>query len=151
MSVQRISSGGPWEATVGYSRAVVAGPWVLTAGCTATVDGEVLHAGDAYAQTREAFGVALRALAQVGAGAADVVRTRMYVVGMHRQDDVGRAHHELFGDVRPTATMVGVADLAHPDHLVEVEVEAWLPGRDGAAAALSGRDGAAMAPPGGPP
>jgi len=128
VTVQRISSGGPWEATVGYSRAVVAGPWVLTAGCTATVDGQVLHPGDAYAQAREAFGVALRALAQVGAGATDVVRTRMYVVGMHRQDEVGRAHRELFGDVRPAATMVGVAALASADHLVEVEVEAYLPG-----------------------
>ncbi len=127
MTVRRISSGGPWEDVIGYSRAVLAGPWALTAGCTSTVNGTVAHVDDAHGQTREAFGIALAALREVGAGVEHVVRTRMYVTDIAHADDVGRAHAELFGDVRPVATMVEVSGLAHPDHLVEVEVEAYLP------------------------
>jgi enamine deaminase RidA (YjgF/YER057c/UK114 family) len=125
--MRRISSGGPWEASIGYSRAVVVDRWVLTAGCTATVDGQVVGVDDAYTQTLTAFGVALKAVAEAGGGAQHVVRTRMYVTDIGLLDEVGRAHGELFGDVRPAATMVGVSALAHPDHLVEVEVEAYLP------------------------
>ncbi len=121
----KISSGGPWEETVGYSRAVAVGPWVLVAGTTSTVDGAVTGVGDAHAQTLTAFGIALDALERCGCTVADVVQTRMYVTDMALQLDVGRAHRELFGDVRPVATMVGVAGLAHPDHLVEVEVTAY--------------------------
>lgn len=127
MTVRRIGSGGPWEEAIGYSRAVQAGPWILTAGCTSTVDGVVTHAGDVAGQTREAFGIALAALAELGASAHEVVRTRMYVVAGADPDAVGRVHGELFGDVRPAATMVMVAALINPDHLVEVEVEAYRP------------------------
>jgi enamine deaminase RidA (YjgF/YER057c/UK114 family) len=125
--IRRISSGGPWEESIGYSRAVVVDRWVLTSGCTSTVDGEVTHPDDAHGQALTAFGVALGALAEVGAEVEHVVRTRMYVTDMARQDEVGRAHRELFGAVRPAATMVGVSQLLHRDHLVEVEVEAYLP------------------------
>ena len=79
---QKISSGGPWESVVGYSRAVVAGPWVLVSGSTATVDGELRHVGDAYGQTIEAFGVVRRALEQAGLTLNDVVRTRLYLADM---------------------------------------------------------------------
>jgi enamine deaminase RidA (YjgF/YER057c/UK114 family) len=127
VTVRRISSRGPWEEIFGYSRAVVAGPWILTAGCTSTVDGVVTHVGDAAGQTRQAFGIALDALAEAGASVENVVRTRMYVVDTANADAVGRAHGEIFGDVRPAATMVMVAALINPDHLVEVEVEAYLP------------------------
>jgi enamine deaminase RidA (YjgF/YER057c/UK114 family) len=120
-----ISSGGPWEDVVGYSRAVVAGPWVLVAGSTATVDGEVRHEGDAYAQTLEAFGVVRRALQAAGLDLGDVVRTRMYVADIDTQDEVARAHHELFADVRPAATMVEVSRFVDPRMLVEVEVDAY--------------------------
>jgi len=123
----RIASGGPWEDVVGYSRAVVAGPWILVAGTTSTVDGQVAHVGDAHAQTRTAFEIALAAVREAGADVGDVVRTRMYVLSMADQADVGRAHRELFGEVRPVATMVAVAGLAHPDHLVEVELTAYRP------------------------
>ncbi len=99
-----------------------AGPWVLVSGCTATVDGRVQHAGDAYQQTRTAIGIALTSLRQAGLDAADVVRTRMYVVDRSDADDVGRAHREAFGAVRPAATMVVVAGLIDPAMLVEVEV-----------------------------
>jgi enamine deaminase RidA (YjgF/YER057c/UK114 family) len=127
-SVERFGSGGPWEAAFGYSRVVAAGPWLLTAGCTSTVDGVVTQVGDPAGQTRVAIAVALDALARAGAGIDDVVRTRMYVVRAEDTDAVGRAHGELFGAVRPVATMVVVAGLLHPDHLVEVEVEAFRPG-----------------------
>jgi len=121
----RVSSGGPWEEKVGYSRAVTAGPWILVAGTTSTVDGVVTHVGDAYGQTLTAFGIALDALERCGSGPSDVVQTRMYVTDMALQEEVGRAHRGLFGEVRPVATMVAVAGLAHPDHLVEVELTAY--------------------------
>jgi enamine deaminase RidA (YjgF/YER057c/UK114 family) len=127
MTVRRVSSGGPWEDVIGYSRAVLAGPWALSAGCTSTMDGQVTHVDDAHGQALEAFGIALKSLAELGVGVEHVVRTRMYVTDISLADDVGRAHSELFGAVRPVATMVEVSSLAHPDHLVEVEVEAYLP------------------------
>ncbi|WP_088975222.1 RidA family protein [Micromonospora coxensis] len=126
-TVTRLGSGGPWEALYGYSRVVRAGDRVLTAGCTSTVDGAVAHVGDAAAQTAQALRIALDALAEVGASAADVVRTRMYVTDRLYADEVGRAHNAVFGAVRPAATMVVVAGLIDPDLLVEVELEAYLP------------------------
>ena len=127
MSTRRYGSGGPWEETFGYSRVVAAGPFVLSAGCTSTVDGQVVHVGDAAAQTKEAFRIALDGLARAGARREDVVRTRMYVVRREDAEAVGQVHGEIFGDVRPASTMVLVAGLIDPDHLVEVEVEAYLP------------------------
>jgi len=123
--VDRYGSGGTWEDVYGYSRVVVAGPLVLVAGTTATLDGAVQHVDDAYGQARYAFRAALDALGRAGASVDDVVRTRMYVVGSENADAVGRAHGELFGAVRPVSTLVMVASLIHPDHLVEVEVEAY--------------------------
>lgn len=124
--VTRLGSGGSWERTYGYSRVVLAGDHALTAGCTSTVDGEVTHVGDAAAQTAQALRIALDALAEVGASAADVVRTRMYVVDRMYADEVGRAHGAVFGAVRPVSSLLVVAGLLHPDHLVEIEVEAYL-------------------------
>jgi enamine deaminase RidA (YjgF/YER057c/UK114 family) len=126
-SVERFGSGGPWEQAFGYSRAVRAGDLLVTAGCTATVDGVVVGVGDPRAQTMTAFGIALDALAAAGASVEDVFRTRMYVTDAAHADAAGRAHGELFGAVRPAATLVVVAGLLHPDHLVEVEVEAYRP------------------------
>ncbi|MBA3367248.1 MAG: RidA family protein [Geodermatophilaceae bacterium] len=125
MTLRRISSGGPYEELVGYSRAVVAGQWVLVAGSTATVDGEVVGVGDVHRQTLVAFGIALTAVREAGLEVADVVRTRMYVRDISQQGEVGRAHQELFGHVRPAATMVEISGLVHPDLLVEVEVDAY--------------------------
>ncbi len=116
--IRRISSGGPYEDVIGYSRAVVAGPFVLVSGCTSTVDGP-------YEQTLAAFGVAERALAEAGFTLADVIRTRMFVTDIERWEDVGRAHGELFRDIRPAATMVEVSALIDPRMLVEVEVVAY--------------------------
>ncbi len=125
--ISRFSSGGEWEAAYGYSRVVRAGDLLLTAGCTSTVGGVVTGVGDAGAQARTAFRIALDALDAAGADPGDVVRTRMYVTDAAHADAVGRVHGELFGDVRPVATLVVVAGLLHPDHLVEVEVEAYRP------------------------
>ncbi|WCN79951.1 Rid family hydrolase [Micromonospora sp. LH3U1] len=126
MTTTRLGSGGPWEQRYGYSRVVRAGDRAWTAGCTATVDGRVVHVGDAAAQTAQALRIALAALAEVGVEPADVVRTRMYVTDRLHADEVGRAHNAVFGAVRPAATLVVVAGLLDPEHLVEVEVEAYL-------------------------
>ncbi|GAA2407931.1 RidA family protein [Actinomadura vinacea] len=123
--IQRISSGGPWEERFGYSRAVMAGNLALVAGCTATVDGEVVHVGDAYEQTRTAFQVALWSLERLGLSASDVVRTRMYLTRADDAGEVGRAHASLFKDVRPAASLLVVAGLLDSRMLVEVEVEAY--------------------------
>jgi enamine deaminase RidA (YjgF/YER057c/UK114 family) len=127
MNGRRISSGGPWEDLIGYSRAVGVGPWLFTSGCTSTVDGAVVGVGDPYLQARTAFGIGLEALGRAGAGPEHVVRTRMYVTDIAHLEEIGRAHKELFDVARPATTMVAVAALAHPDHLVEVEIEAYLP------------------------
>ncbi|MFI7605157.1 RidA family protein [Micromonospora sp. NPDC049366] len=126
MTVTRLGSGGPWEATYGYSRVVRAGDLAWTAGCTSTVDGLVTHVGDPAAQTAQALRIALDALAEVGAEPRDVVRSRMYVTDRAHADEVGRAHNAVFGAVRPAATLVVVAGLLDPEHLIEVELEAYL-------------------------
>jgi enamine deaminase RidA (YjgF/YER057c/UK114 family) len=125
MIVRRFGSGGAWEDTIGYSRAVAAGPFVLVSGSTATVDGAIVHEGDPYAQTLAAFRVAEQALAQAGCTLADVVRTRMFITHASDHEAVGRAHRELFGAIRPAATMVVVNGLLEPRMLVEVEVDAY--------------------------
>ncbi|OKI75125.1 RidA family protein [Micromonospora sp. CB01531] len=122
----RLGSGGPWEDRFGYSRVVRVGNLAITAGCTSTVDGQVAHVGDAAAQTAQALRIGLDALAEVGAGPANVIRTRMYVTDRRHADEVGRAHNAVFGAVRPVATMVVVAGLIDPEQLVEVELEAYL-------------------------
>ena len=125
MSIERFAGTARWEDQYGYCRVVRAGGWALAAGTTATgVDG-VLHPGDPYRQTLAAFGIALDALRSTGVAPEQVVRTRMYVVDITHQDRVGAAHADLFMAIRPVATMVQVAALADPDHLVEVEVEAY--------------------------
>lgn len=124
--IERFGSGGPWEATYGYSRVVRAGDLLVTAGCTATVNGVVTGVGDVRAQTVTAFRIALEALAAAGADPPTVIRTRMYLVDPAHADEVGRVHGEVFGAIRPAATLVVVAGLLHPDHLVEVEAEAYV-------------------------
>jgi enamine deaminase RidA (YjgF/YER057c/UK114 family) len=127
-SVRRITSGGPWEEKFGYSRAVaLPGGLVLVAGCTSVVNGQI-SAGSPYEQAVASFGVAFDALKQVGLGREDVVRTRMYITHARDVDEVGRAHKELFDDVRPAASMIIVSGFVDPGLVVEVEVEAYRAG-----------------------
>lgn len=123
----RVSTGSPWEEVVGYSRAVRVGDTIHVAGTTAMRDGQVVGVGDAYLQAKVALEIVVAALAEVGATPADVVRTRMFVTDISRWQEVGRAHGEVFRDVRPAATMVEVRALIDPDLLVEIEADAVLP------------------------
>ena len=125
---RRVSSGTPWESLVGYSRAVAAGDTIWVSGCTAVVDGEVVHEGDAYAQTVQAIRNVASALEQLDAGLADVVRTRVYVTDISRWQEHGRAHGEAFAEALPATSMVQVSGLIDPRMLVEVEAVAHKPG-----------------------
>jgi enamine deaminase RidA (YjgF/YER057c/UK114 family) len=126
--VRRLASGAPWEPLIGYSRVVVAGPLIFVAGTTGTVDGRVVGVGDAYAQTIQAFRNVETALVTAGAGLADVVQTQLFVTDIGRWEEVGRAHRELFGDIRPVTAMVGVSALIDPEMLIEVQAIAYRPG-----------------------
>ena len=124
---KKISSGGHWEASIGYSRAVVAGPYIHVSGSTATVDGVLQHEGDAYAQTKAAFQVIEKALAEGGHSLRDVVRTRLYLANESDMDAAGKAHGELFSEVRPAATMLAGIKFINPNMLVEIEVDSYKP------------------------
>ncbi|MGW1095349.1 RidA family protein [Streptomyces sp. NPDC002455] len=127
-SVRRVSSGGPWEEKFGYSRAVqLPNGLVLVSGCTSVVNGEI-SAGGPYEQAVASFQVAFDALKQAGLGREDVVRTRMYITHARDVDEVGRAHKELFDDVRPAASMIIVSGFLDPSLVVEVEIEAYRAG-----------------------
>ena len=125
---KRISSGAPWEATVGYSRAVAAGDHVWVTGCTSLVDGAVAHPGDAYEQTRQAIRNVEWALNQLGAELSHVVRTRIFVTDISRWEEFGRGHGDAFGTVMPATSMVEISRLIDPDMLVEVEAVAFKRG-----------------------
>ncbi|MEO6398485.1 MAG: RidA family protein [Tepidiformaceae bacterium] len=130
MARQLISSGGPWERVVGYSRAVREGNHVFVAGTTAANgDGSIAGGDDPYLQALRCFEIISEALAEAGASMADVVRTRMFVTDIAQWQEFGRAHGEYFKAVRPAATMVQVAALIDPAMLVEIEVDAVIPGQ----------------------
>ncbi len=125
-----VSSGSRWEPLVGYSRAVRLGNAVYVAGTTAVgEEGEVVGIGDPYLQTVCILRKIEDALRRAGAGLADVVRTRMFVTDITRWEEIGRAHGEFFGDIRPASTMVEVRRLIDPDLLVEIEADAVIPGQ----------------------
>jgi enamine deaminase RidA (YjgF/YER057c/UK114 family) len=120
-----ISSGGPWESVLGYSRATKAGPFVHVSGTTATVDGVLQHEGDAYGQTKVTYQVIEKALAQVGYSLADVVRVRIYLTNEADMDAAGKANGELFSEIRPALTILAGVKFINPQMLVEIEVDAY--------------------------
>ncbi|MGH3309956.1 MAG: RidA family protein [Streptomyces sp.] len=123
--VQRVQSESPWEETIGFARAVAAGDRVLVAGTLPLADGQLLGDGSPYEQTKAAFDQALDALKEFDLDISSVIRTRMYLTHARDVDSVGRAHREIFGDVRPAATLVVVSGFVDSRVLVEVELEAF--------------------------
>jgi enamine deaminase RidA (YjgF/YER057c/UK114 family) len=130
-ATRKVSSGAVWEPVVGYSRAVAAGDFVFVSGCTSIAGADFVHPGDAFAQTTRAIANVRDALEALGAGLADVVRTRIYVTDMSRWEEYGRAHGEAFAGTMPATSMIGITALVDPRMLVEVEAIAYKPGIGG--------------------
>ncbi len=127
MARKLVSSGGPWEDVVGYSRAVRTGNHVFVAGTTAAEpDGTIFGGDDGYLQAKRCFEIIERALGEAGAAMRHVVRTRMFVTDIARWEEFGRAHGEFFRHVKPAATMVQVSALIDPAMLIEIEVDAVI-------------------------
>jgi len=126
MARRNIGSGAKWEPVVGYSRAVRVGDTVHVAGTTGVDERGQVVPGGAYEQAKQALRIIEQALGEAGASLRDVVRTRIFVTDMDRWEEVGRAHGETFRDIRPAATMVGVARLIDPALLVEIEADAVI-------------------------
>jgi enamine deaminase RidA (YjgF/YER057c/UK114 family) len=127
LSRRLISSGSPYEPTIGFSRAVRDGRHVFVAGTCAVMPEGADPPPDAYRQARRCLEIIVVALGQAGAAPEHVVRTRTFLLSADDWEDVGRAHGEVFGEVRPASTMIVVSALLDPRWLVEIEADALLP------------------------
>lgn len=119
-----IATGAPWEEKVGYSRAVRIGNIVEVSGTVALKDGQLVGKGDAYAQTKRILEIIEEVLGEAGAKMEDVVRTRMFVTDISQWEAIGKAHGEVFHDIRPATSMIEVSQLIDPDYLLEIEASA---------------------------
>ena len=129
MARRRVAANRPWEAVVGYSRAVRAGNVVEVSGtASAAPDGTILARGDVYGQARESLRIIGEALRELGASFEDVVRTRVLLTEVSTWQEAGRAHGEVFSEIRPANITMGVAGFVDPDILVEIEVTAIVEG-----------------------
>ena len=126
MARRRITSGSPFEPTFGYARAVVHGDRVFVSGTAPIMPDDAPPPEDAYSQARRCLDIMLAALREAGGDAADVARTRVFLVDREDFDQVARAHGEVFGDIRPASTAVIVAGLLDPRWRVEIEADAIL-------------------------
>lgn len=124
MQRQNISSGSPWEASVGYSRAVKIGNVIEVSGTVAAGDNGVVGKGDAYQQTQFILQKIEKALKEAGASFENVIRTRIFVTNISDWQAVGKAHGEIFGEIRPATSVVEVSKLVNDDYLVEIEASA---------------------------
>lgn len=122
-----ISSGSPFESVIGFSRAVVDGHHVAVAGTAPVMPEDGEPPPDAYGQARRCLEIVVAALAQAGAGPEHVVRTRIFLTRVEDWEPVGRAHGEVFSDIRPASTMVVVRGFLDPRWLVEIEADAIVP------------------------
>ena len=127
MTRRSVSANRPWEKVVGYSRAVRVGNQIEVSGTAAAgPDGEVLCPGDLYGQTKEALRIIGDALSELGASFQDVVRTRVFLKDLDRWEEAGRAHGEVFSEIRPACAFIGATGFLDPDLLVEIEATAVL-------------------------
>jgi len=128
MEIKKFSSGGKWEDIVGYSRAIRAGSRVMVTGTTAVDEsGLIVGAGDAYRQTIYIFQKIKKYLEEAGSSIEQVVWNRMFVTDISKWEEIARAHAEIFGKIKPCATMVEIKGLINPDMLIEIETEAIVP------------------------
>ena len=124
---ERVSSGSPYEDRIGFSRAVRRGPHIWVAGTGPLLpSGDTACPGDAYGQAKRCLAIIMDALQAVGAGPADVVRTRLLMTDISRWEEATRAHAEMFAAARPAATLMGVQALARDDWIIEIEADAFI-------------------------